>query len=264
MENFSYFFMPSKMMSAIKIAAKIHVTIEMSFAFFPVTLQITYEMIPKAIPFEIEYPNGITIIVINAGIPSVKSVKSIEETDFIIKNPTKISAGAVAAAGTSAKSGLKNSAKRNKTAVVTEASPVLPPAATPEELSTNDVTVEVPRHAPTAVPIASAKSAPFAFNTFPSLSLRFPCSATPRSVPIVSKRSVKRKVKKITRNFPKTAKEKPFPFETIPLKSKSKKYGAEGAFTGEKSFGIAVTPNGIPIKVVITIPIKIEPGTFKI
>ena len=49
MENFSYFFMPSKMMSAIKIAAKIHVTIEMSFAFFPVTLQITYEMIPKAI-----------------------------------------------------------------------------------------------------------------------------------------------------------------------------------------------------------------------
>lgn len=264
MENFSYFFMPSKMMSAIKIAAKIHVTIEMSFAFLPVTLQITYEMIPKAIPFEIEYPNGITIIVINAGIPSVKSVKSIEETDFIIKNPTKISAGAVAAAGTSAKSGLKNSAKRNKTAVVTEASPVLPPAATPEELSTNDVTVEVPRHAPAAVPIASAKSAPFAFNTFPSLSLRFPCSATPRSVPIVSKRSVKRKVKKITRNFPRTAKEKPFPFETIPLKSKSKKYGAEGAFTGEKSFGIAVTPNGIPIKVVITIPIKIEPGTFKI
>ena len=47
--------------------------------------------------------------------------------------------------------------------VVTDARPVRAPAATPEDDSTNEVTVEVPRQAPATVPIASAIKAPLTF-----------------------------------------------------------------------------------------------------
>ena len=101
-------------MFAMKTAARIHVTTGISFTFLPATLQITYAIIPNAIPLEIEYANGITIIVMNAGIPSVISSNEIEETDFIIKNPTKINAGAVAALGIRANNGVKKRASKNK------------------------------------------------------------------------------------------------------------------------------------------------------
>ena len=125
-------------------------------------------MMPHAIPFEIEYAKGITMIVMNAGIPSVGSVKSIPVTDFIIRYPTKIRAGAVAAAGMIANTSLKTSARRKKIEVTREERPVRPPASTPEELSTNEVTVDVPRHAPVTVPTASQRMAHFALTMFPS------------------------------------------------------------------------------------------------
>ena len=147
----------------------------------------------------------------------------------------------------------------------TEARPVLAPAATPDDDSTNDVTVEVPRHAPATVPTASAISAPLAFKTPPFESFRLPCSATPSKVPIVSNRSVKRNVKKITKNCPRTASEN-FPAGpvTIPLKSNAKKCGADGAENGLKLSGIDVTPNGMPIIVVMMIPKRIAPGTLSV
>ena len=72
-------------MSAMKIAARIQVTTGISLTFFPTSLQITNVITPYIIPFEIEYENGIAMIVMNAGIPSVGSAKSIFVTDFIIK-----------------------------------------------------------------------------------------------------------------------------------------------------------------------------------
>ena len=98
-----------------------------------------------------------------AGIPSVISAKLILETDCIMRKPTKIKAGAVAQEGTRANKGVKNKARRKKNAVTTEANPVRAPAATPEEDSTKEVTVEVPRQAPATVPTASARRAPFTF-----------------------------------------------------------------------------------------------------
>ena len=80
--------------------------------------------------------SGITIIVINAGIDSVKLSKSIFKIGDIIKKPTKINAGAVAAAGTMVKTGAKKRATKNRAAVDNDVNPVFPPSATPEALST--------------------------------------------------------------------------------------------------------------------------------
>ena len=63
----------------------------------------------------------------NAGIDSVKLSKSIFKIGDIIKKPTKIRAGAVAAAGTIVNTGAKKSAIKNNTAVANEVNPVFPP-----------------------------------------------------------------------------------------------------------------------------------------
>ena len=99
-------------------------------------------------------------------------------------------AGAVAKEGTARNIGAKNRARRNIPPVVRAVSPVFPPSATPAEDSTNEVTVEVPRHAPTVVPIASARRTLPAFGSFPSLSMKPALSATPTTVPIVLNRSM--------------------------------------------------------------------------
>ena len=83
-----------------------------------------------------------------------------------IKKPTTISAGAVAKDGIAVKIGAKNIDSTNSTAAVTEVRPVLPPAATPAEDSTNVVVVEVPRTAPAVVATASARSAGFICGSF--------------------------------------------------------------------------------------------------
>jgi len=69
-----------------------------------------------------------------------------------------------------AKIGWKIKANKKRRAVTIEVSPVLPPSATPDALSTNVVTVDVPSIAPTVVPIESAKRACLALGKFPSLS----------------------------------------------------------------------------------------------
>ena len=58
------------------------------------------------IPSEMLYRNGIAIIAINAGMASVRSLKSILVTDVSIRNPTMIRAGAVAKDGIARKIGI--------------------------------------------------------------------------------------------------------------------------------------------------------------
>ena len=94
-------------------------------------------------------------------------MKSISTTALTIRNPTKIRAGAVANPGIVVNTGANIIAIRNKKPVTTEESPVLPPSATPDELSTNVVVVEVPRMAPALVAIASAKRACLILGSLP-------------------------------------------------------------------------------------------------
>ena len=84
----------------------------------------------------------------------------------IIK-PTIISTGAVAAAGIDKNSGEKNNATTKQHATTKAVRPERPPCATPDALSTYVVVVEVPKHAPMVVAIASAINASFKRSIFP-------------------------------------------------------------------------------------------------
>ena len=89
-----------------------------------------------------------------------------------MNKPTITKTEAVTAEVTTPNIGDKNNAKKNINAVDTAVNPVLPPSATPDALSTKVLTVLVPRHAPTVVPTASAKSAFLILGTFPSVKSR--------------------------------------------------------------------------------------------
>ena len=88
------------------------------------------------IPSEILYRNGIAMMVTNAGIASVISLKSILATEVSIRYPTMIRAGAVAKDGIARKIGDNSSDNPKRIAATREVSPVRPPSATPEALST--------------------------------------------------------------------------------------------------------------------------------
>ena len=76
------------------------------------------------------------IMVIYAGIASVRSPNSVVATEVNIRKPTIINAGAVANAGIARKIGEKNREIRNSTATVMAVRPVRPPSPTPAALST--------------------------------------------------------------------------------------------------------------------------------
>ena len=116
----------------------------------------------------------------------------ISPTVVIIRKPTKISAGAVAKPGIAQNIGARNIDKRKSRPVTTDARPVLAPAATPAELSTKVVVVDVPRTAPALVATASARSACLILGSLPSSSSMSALVATPISVPKVSNISTKR------------------------------------------------------------------------
>ena len=102
-----------------------------SFVFPEKSLIKINVIIPTAIPFAMEYVNGIITTVKNAGIALVTSEKSTCWICFIIRTPRYIIAGAVAAAGTSPIIGANTKDAKNKIPVITDARPVLPPTATP-------------------------------------------------------------------------------------------------------------------------------------
>ena len=113
-------------------------------------------------------------------------------------SPTITRAGAVAKDGIARKIGDRNRDSPNRIAAVREVRPVRPPSATPDALSTNVVTVEVPNIAPTEVPTASASRAPRMFGSFPSLSSISALEATPIRVPRVSNISTNKNANMMT------------------------------------------------------------------
>ena len=119
--------------------------------------------------------------------------------DVSIKKPTMINAGAVAKDGIARKIGDRNRESANRMAATIAVRPVRPPSATPEALSTNVVTVEVPHNAPTDVPTESASNAPLIFGRLPSLFSISALEATPIRVPSVSNISTNKNANMITK-----------------------------------------------------------------
>ena len=116
--------------------------------------------------------------------------------DSIIKAPTKISTGAVAALGTNAINGAKNKQRMNMIPQVTAVSPVRPPAPTPAALSTKAVIVLEPSIAPKLTPSESTiialprpGNSPFLGSAMPAL------EAVAIKVPMESNNSTKVKEK---------------------------------------------------------------------
>ena len=210
--------------------------------------------IPAEIPLAIEPVKIVNIIIMIGPNVSTKSEKSIEEIFVIIKTPTKISAGPVAALGIINTHGDKKIITKKINEVTTEAKPVLPPASTPADDSTKVVIVVLPVHAPTHVPIASTKNGFWISGKLPSLSSIPALAPTPNTVPKVEKKSPQ-KVAKI-RGMVLTV--------NTDLKSKLNIMFPRPFMSGTlaKDAGIEVTPNGMPNKVTTTIPIKISPVTF--
>ena len=91
----------------------------------------------------------------NAGIAELISDISTFAKLLSIRTPTKMSAGEVAQEGTMEASGVRTRQRAKQIAVTRLVRPVLPPAATPAEDSTNVVQVDVPRIAPETVAIES-------------------------------------------------------------------------------------------------------------
>ena len=119
------------------------------------------------------------IIQTKAGIPSEKSLNSIFLIGSSIIKPTIMSTGAVAAAGIDKNNGEKNNAIAKQHATTKAVRPERPPCATPDALSTYVVVVEVPKHAPMVVAIASAINASFKQSILPFSSIKFAFVQTP-------------------------------------------------------------------------------------
>ena len=121
---------------------------------------------------------------------------------------------------------------------MTAVRPVRPPSVTPEALSTNVVTVDVPSTAPAVVATASAIRAPLILGSFPFSSNIFAFVETPINVPSVSKISTNKNANTTTINSPIWIPEKlSFPkiglrlgIEIPLLKSGSKLYIPSSAF----------------------------------
>ena len=92
----------------------------------------------------------------------------------------------------------KNNATAKQQATTNAVSPERPPCATPDALSTYVVVVEVPKHAPTVVAIASAINASFKRSILPFSSTKLAFVQTPIKVPTVSNISINRKVNTTT------------------------------------------------------------------
>ncbi len=118
-------------------------------------------MNPSAIPLAMLDVKGMATMTKKAGNDSSKCVQSISLMLLIIILPTMIKLGAVIAATfeTAPISGLKKAVIKNRMATTKAVKPVLPPAPTPADDSTEAAVGLVPNMAPTVVPTESAKKA---------------------------------------------------------------------------------------------------------
>ncbi len=155
----------------------------------------TYAMKPAPMPAVIEYVNGISTIVRNAGIAISESSQAMSLTWLIIRKPTSTSAGTAASLGMCSTSGTASVDSRNSTPVTTDARPVRAPSPTPEADSMYDVLLETPAAPPAAAAIESTIRIFCAPAGVPSASLRPASAPIAVIVPIVSKKSASRSVK---------------------------------------------------------------------
>ena len=137
----------------------------------------------------------------NAGIPSLKSLKSMLCTLKIIRAPSNIKAGAVAALGMIMNNELKNKDAKKRIPVVTAVNPVLPPALIPTIDSRYSVNVGDPKNAPKQDPIESTNIALPIIRLLSGLSKIPALLVVEISVPKVSINPTKTKVK-IIENIP--------------------------------------------------------------
>src|SRR4051795_393644 len=151
--------------------------------------RITNATNPAPMPAEIEYVNGIRMMVRNAGNATSMSSKSIPFTCVIIKNPTRISAGVAASYGTSVTSGATTIEIRKQIPVTTLARPVRAPSPTPEADSMYDVLLDTDAAPPAAAATLSTIRMRCEFGGMPSLSSRPASAPIAVIVPIVSKKS---------------------------------------------------------------------------
>lgn len=188
-----------------------------------------------------------------AGKDSVISLKFISTTVDSMNSPTTTRAADVAWLGISENTGKKKAAIAKHPAQAMAVRPVLPPSATPAELSTKVVTVDVPTRAPIVVPTESANRAFDAFSRLPFSSNIFALVATPVRVPRVSNKSTNKNENR-TENISKLK-----TFEKSSLKAIGEIDG--GSDTSDPS-GRPVTPR-IRDRIVDTkIPHKRAPFTF--
>ena len=191
----------------------------------------------------------------NAGIPISNFLKSIDEIFSNIDTPISISTGATAAIGTHSIIGYKSIDSKKNRETNTEVKPVLPPASIPAVLSKYVVALLVPRSAPIIVPAESATIARSKLRgIFPFLSiLNIPAFLpVPINIPIVSNKSdiviVNIVIKRI--NIPLLIVSKP-------VKSNLNSVGViSGINLKVEKSGNLVTPSGIPIIVLNSIPFK--------
>src|SRR5574344_420572 len=164
-----------------------------------------------------------------------------------------IKAGEVAAEGIAKKRGEKNAAMMKQTAMEKEVRPERPPSLTPAADSTYVVVVEAPTHAPAVVAMASAKRALFTPGILPSSLIMPALPITPIRVPMVSNRSMKRKV-----------------ITTISISRLRILCHSNCMQIGETSGGMPmipfkwVSPIGMPISVVAKMPMSRAPFTLYI
>lgn len=100
------------------------------------------------------------MVQINAGKPSVTSLKSTPNKAPIIEKPTDIRTGAVANIGMAKKKGDKNRDTKNIPATTSEWRAVRPPAVIPAAHSTETYVGEIPNAAPIIVVTDSATKVP--------------------------------------------------------------------------------------------------------
>ena len=99
-------------------------------------LMKTWARMPAAMPLAMEPVKMTKRIITKGPNASEKLEKSILPMSAIIKKPTKMRAGPVAASGIIKNRGAAKTERRKRAAVVTAVRPVRPPASTPEEDST--------------------------------------------------------------------------------------------------------------------------------
>mmetsp|Transcript_111142 Transcript_111142/g.313600 ORF Transcript_111142/g.313600 Transcript_111142/m.313600 type:complete len:289 (+) Transcript_111142:332-1198(+) len=124
--------------------------------------------IPATMPLWMEYVNGTTVIVRNAGIAVRRLSQSMLQHGAIMKAPMRTKGTAVATCGTARSSGVMNAEKTKSTETTKADKPVFAPSIIPALLSFAMMTGLVPRRAPAMVLMPALAKMVLLLGTAPS------------------------------------------------------------------------------------------------